>query len=62
MKVKELIEMLKSFDPNATVCVEANNDCLAQVVKQYSTVDGTQVYIADNTDYLDTVINVKEEG
>lgn len=62
MKVKELIETLKSFNPDATVCIEANNDCLAQVVKQYNTVDGIQVYIADNTDYLDEVIVIKEDN
>lgn len=60
MKVKELIEALKSLNPDATVCIEANNDCLAQVVKQYNTVDGIQVYIADNTDYIDEVIIIEE--
>lgn len=59
MKVKELIELLTTMDPNAIVCVESNYDCLAHMVKQYNTVHGKHVYIADNTDYIDCVIQTK---
>lgn len=59
MKVKELVKALMSVDQEATVCVEAYNDHLAQIIKQYNTTNGKQVYIADNTDYLDNVIDVK---
>lgn len=59
MKVKELIALLATMDPNATVCVESNYDCLAHVAKQYDTVCGKQVYIADNTDYIDCVMQIK---
>ena len=57
MTVKELMEKLSKCSPDATVCVEANCDCLANVVQEYHTPDGTKyVYVADNTDYLDEVM------
>ena len=57
MTVKELIEKLQNCNPNAIVCVEANQDCLANVVQGYRTPDGTEyVYVADETDYIDDVM------
>jgi TusA-related sulfurtransferase len=57
MTVKELIEKLQKCSPNAIVCVEANHDCLAHEVQEYATESGEHnVYIADNLDYIDTVI------
>lgn len=55
--VKELIEMLQKFSSDAIVCVEANRDCIANVVQEYHTPDGNKyVYVADDTDYLDEVM------
>ena len=55
--VKELIEMLQKCSPDATVCVEANTDCIANVVQEYHTPDGKKyVYVADETDYIDEVM------
>ena len=52
--VKELIEMLQKCSPDAIVCVEAYNNCIANVVKEYYMPDGkTYVYVADETDYID---------
>ena len=52
--VKELIEMLQKCSPDAIVCVEANRDCIANVVQEYHTHDGKKyVYVADETDYID---------
>ena len=58
MLVKELIEKLQKCDPNAKVCIEAYEDCAANVVQEYEINDGSrQVYIADNLEYIDEVIN-----
>ncbi len=59
MKVKELIEKLQKCDLDATVCIEANHDCSAHVVQEYLVNEGLDrvVYIADNLDYIDEVIN-----
>lgn len=58
MTVKELIEKLQKCDPNATVCIEAYEDCLANVVQEYKLNDGGRhVYISDNLEYIDEVIN-----
>lgn len=59
MTVKELIEKLQKCSPNATICVEANNDCLANEVQEYIITDTAEhmVYIADNLDYIDEVID-----
>lgn len=57
MTVKELIEKLQKCSPDAIIGVEANNDVLAKVVQEYHTPDGTKyVYVADETDYLDDVM------
>lgn len=57
MTVKELIEKLQKCNPDATVCIEALNDCAANVVQEYELDDGgRQVYIADNLEYIDEVI------
>jgi hypothetical protein len=57
MTVKELIEKLQKCSPDATVCVEANRDPLANEVQEYKLPDGTRhVYIADELDYIDEVI------
>lgn len=55
MKVKELIEMLKSCDPEAIVCVEANCDPQAAVVGEYFDKERQEryVYIADNLSEID---------
>jgi hypothetical protein len=58
MTVKELMEKLQKCSPNATVCIEALNDCAANVVQEYKINDGSRhVYIADNLEYIDEVIN-----
>ena len=59
MTVKTLIEKLQKCDPNAIVCIEAYNDCLANVVQEYAIDNGIsrQVYIADDLEYIDEVIN-----
>lgn len=57
MTVKELIEKLATCDPNAIVCVEANQKPLANEVQEYELTDGTHhVYIADELDYIDEII------
>ena len=57
MTVRELIAILEKCSPNALICVEANQDQLANVVKEYVLADGTHhVYIADDTEYIDEVI------
>lgn len=57
MTVSELIAILEKCSPDAIVCVEANQDSLANGVKEYALADGTHhVYIADEFDYLDEVI------
>lgn len=57
MTVKELMEKLSKCSPNATVCIEALNDCLAHEVQEYVINDGKHmVYIADNLEYIDEVI------
>lgn len=56
MKVKDLKKALEKFDDDALVCIEANNDCAANVAKQYIFLDGNKhVYIADNTEYIEEV-------
>lgn len=59
MTVERLIEELQKCSPYATVCVEANHDCRAIEVQEYSVDEGLArvVYIADNLDYIDEVIN-----
>lgn len=58
MTVKELMEKLQKCNPNAKVCIEAYEDCLADVVQEYELNDGKRcVYIADNLEYIDEVIN-----
>jgi hypothetical protein len=61
MLVKELMEKLSKCNPDATVCVEANHDCLANVVQEYAINDSNEhmVYIADNLEYIDEVIDGK---
>lgn len=57
MTVKELMKKLEQCNPNATICVEANRNPLANEVQEYETTDGTHyVYIADELDYIDEVI------
>ena len=54
MIVKDLVNMLHQLDPNAIVCIEAMMDPGANVVKQYTLLNGrTCVYIADNLDALE---------
>lgn len=61
MTVKELIAKLEKCSPDAIVCAEANRDCLANVVQEYACKDGKHyVYIADELDYIDTVIDGKK--
>ena len=54
MIVKELIDMLRQFDPNATVCLEVLMDPSPNIVRQYTLSDGrTWVYIADDLEGLE---------
>ena len=58
MKVKDLKQALEKFDDDAIVCIEALNDCAANIAKQYTFVDGNKhVYIADNTEYIEEVFS-----
>lgn len=58
MLVKDLKKALEQFDDEAIICIEANNDCIANVVKQYTFSDGNKhVYIADNTEYIEEVFS-----
>lgn len=57
MTVRELIEKLKKCSPDATVCIEANRNCLAGEVQEYELTNGKHhLYIADELDYIDEVI------
>ena len=57
MTVKEVIEKLQKCSPDAIVCAEANTDCLVNVIQEYHTPGGQKyVYVADETDYLDEVM------
>lgn len=56
MTVKELMNKLAKCSPNATVCIDANRDCLTNEVQEYEGADGVHyVYIADELDYIDEV-------
>ena len=58
MTVKDLKKALEKLDDDAVVCIDANNDCAANIVKQYTFVDGNKhVYIADNTEYIEEVFS-----
>ena len=60
MRVKDLIKALEKADPEAMVCIEANDDPIAKTVVQYTFANGdVNLYVADNTDYLD---EVNEDG
>lgn len=60
MTVKELMKKLNQCSLDATVCIEALNDCCANEVQEYVTNDGEHmVYIADNLEYIDEVIDGK---
>lgn len=56
MTVKELMEKLSKCNPNSTVYVEANRVPNATVVQEYKNPNETFVYIADELDYIDTVL------
>lgn len=59
MLVKDLKKALEKLDEDAIVCVEANSDCAAYIVKQYNLEDGRKfVYIADNLEYVEGVFAV----
>lgn len=55
MKVKELIDKLQECSPDAIVCIEAYDDCLANKVQEYVITESGEhhVYIADNLEYID---------
>ena len=56
MKVKDLKLALEKFDPEAEICVEAYNDCAANLASQYTLQDGKKyVYIADSMEYVEEV-------
>ena len=58
MLVKELIEKLQKCNPNSTVYVDANNIPNANVVQEYYSpnTNTSFIYIADETDYVDQVL------
>lgn len=59
MKVKDLMQALCKFDPEAQVCVEAYNDCAACVAKQYTLENGEKyVYVADSMEYVEEVFRL----
>ena len=54
MTVKDLLSALEQCNPDAEICIEANMDHSAHIVKQYDVDDNvTQVYIADDLTYVD---------
>ena len=54
MKVKDLKLALEKFDPEAEICVEAYNDCAANLASQYTLQNGEKyVYIADSMEYVE---------
>lgn len=56
MKVRDLQNALAKFDPEAQVCIEAYNDCAANLASQYTLKDGQKyVYIADSMEYVEEV-------
>ena len=56
MTVKELMNKLAKCSSNAIVCIDANQDCLANEVQEYEGVDNVHyVYIADELGYIDEV-------
>lgn len=57
MKVRELIRELHRFSLDAEVCVEVCEEPQAHVIQEYDLGDKQYVYIADSTEYIDTVID-----
>jgi hypothetical protein len=59
MTVKDLKQALEKFDNDAIVCIDAMEDCCANVVKQYNATDGRKfAYIADNLEYVEGVFAI----
>lgn len=57
MEVRDLIERLQKCNPEGIICVEANDIPNASEVVQYTFENGDcYIYICDNTEYLDEVI------
>jgi len=56
VKVHELIQRLQRCNPNSEVYVEANRVPNARTVQEYSTPNGTFVYIADELTYINKVL------
>jgi len=52
MTVRELIEKLKKYNPDAIVCVEAWMDPQAQEVKGYTDGNEHYVYIGDDLENI----------
>ena len=62
MKVKDLKLALEKFDDEAQVCIEAYNDCEANLASQYTLQDGQKyVYIADSMEYVEEVFRFPVE-
>ena len=59
MTVRELIRELHRFSLDAEVCIEVCGDPRAHVIQEYDLGDKQYVYIADSTEYIDTVIDYK---
>lgn len=53
MTVKELMKKLEKCSPNATVCIEAWMDQVANKVKEYIIDGKPYVYIGDDLDELE---------
>lgn len=62
MKVKDLIRKLIALDPEAEVFTEALNDNEVKEVKQYFYGGENVVYLADDTEYLDSDSSLLENG
>lgn len=59
MTVKDLKKALDKFDDDALVCIDAMDDCCANVAKQYNATDGRKfAYIADNLEYVEEVLAI----
>ena len=53
------VRELHKFSLDAEVCVEVCEDPRAHIIQEYKLGDKQYVYIADSTDYINTVIDDK---
>ena len=61
MTVKELMEKLAKYNPNAIVCVEAWSEPNVEEVKEYVIDDESYVYIGDDLENLEYELGLYDE-